>query len=236
MDYTIIKINERAAHQVAKNRDLLDGSGFSFHEIDFIDGNNTEIDPFLMLKEKGFNTESWKPFDNRKSKMLPGEAGVWLSNIAVYEYIVENKIKNFLLIEDDAILAKNFVENFKFFIEELPKDYDFLSLYYFKGHNKETAETDLGLKYIHKSTNQKSGFQCVLVSLLGAKKILRHLKRFGLIYTSDCTIFHFAENGMLNGYSKKRETPRMILHDTKIKSTIGFNNDRKIDNKLYYDD
>lgn len=231
MDYTIISITQRAEKNIDYNKKILDSQGYVFHDIIFFNGKSPESEPFKELKDRGFNVNSWSPFDNRKTPMMKSEAGAWISNINIYEYIVNNKIKNFLILEDDVILHEEFVSRLDLFTAELPKDYDFLSLFYFKSQNKFSEDVDLKLNYIQKSDNQKAGYQVTLVSYLGAKKILKLLSQKGLIYTNDCTIFFFAKNKMLNGFSKKRDSPRMAYHDTTIQSEIDPTNNRNLNLK-----
>jgi GR25 family glycosyltransferase involved in LPS biosynthesis len=234
MDYTIISVNNRAIKNINKNKEYLQSSGFVFNEIDFVDGNNPNIDPFQELKNKNIDTSCWSPSDNRKLSMMPGEDGVWLSNIMIYEYVVKNKIKNFMFLEDDVVLHNNFNKNFYLFFNDLPKDYDFLSLFYFDGHNEDNELSEIGSSYIKKAINQKAGFQCMVVSLSGATKMLRHLKRYGTVYTNDCTVYYFGEQGMLNNYSKKKQTPRMVYHDTSVKSNVDPENKRNLDKTKHF--
>ena len=231
MDYTIISVSDRAIENIANNKKILDEKNFNFHQLVFFNGNSEDSDPFEELKSMGYNTSSWSPVDGRKSPMLKTEAATWISNIRIYEYIVKNKIKNFLILEDDILLHPDFVERLDLFVKELPKDYDFLSLFYMKAHNKKSKEVDLGLQYIQKSDNQKAGYQATLFSYVGAKKMLRLLQKRGLVYTNDCTLFFFAQNKMLNGYSKTRNSPRMLSHDISLKSEIDPENYRKLNLK-----
>jgi GR25 family glycosyltransferase involved in LPS biosynthesis len=222
--YCIVSVDNRSINNIAHNKNIL--KDFQYvNNIDFIDGRN--IDAFKILKEYGISIDSWNPTDKRIiQEMLNTEAATWVSNINIYKYIVLNNIDELLLIEDDVILDKNFVQNFKKTYKELKKNYDFLSFFYFENQNKEDDSNNLKLKYIQKSYNQKSGFLCMLFSNAGAKKILKYLEDNGIFYTNDCQVFKLSELGILNGYSIKPNTLSFVYQDQGTQSIIDPNNVR----------
>lgn len=230
MKYTIIHIDDRAKNNILKIKNIL--SNFQYiDDIVFCDGNKDG--PWHVLNNKGIMQDVWRPYDGRQFPPLPGELGVWVSNINIFEYVVKNKIDHILVLEDDAIIEKNFADLFNTYVKDLPLDFDFFALSYFLDQNSLTAETDIGSKNVHKSTNQYSNGVGMLYSLQGAKKILKLLQRTGLEYTSDCYIFHHAQTGMLNGYSLIKTNTPLVLHiESKIKSLIDPDNVRQTDNNL----
>jgi len=230
LKYTIIHVNDRAKTNMAKIKNIL--SSFQYvDDIKFCDGNKDG--PWHIINNKGISQDAWSPYDGRTFPPLPGELGVWVSNINIFEYIVKNKIDQMLVLEDDAIIVDSFVDFFNTYTKDLPSDFDFFALSYFPDQNNFTTETDIGSKNIHKSKNQYSNGVAMLYSLQGAKKILKLLQRTGLEYTSDCYIFYNAQKNMLNGYSLIKTDKPLVMHiESKIKSLIDPDNIRQTNNNL----
>jgi GR25 family glycosyltransferase involved in LPS biosynthesis len=221
MKYTIIKINSRCAENIKTIKDML--SDFTYiNDIEFCDGKKT--DASKIIKNMGIKI-NWAPYDGRTTDPLPSEFGVWVSNIRTYKYIIKNRIDRMLVLEDDAILSNNFSNMLRTILNNTPKNFDFISLFSFKGHNKEDENTNIGNAYIHKSLNQYSAFQGMVFSLSGAVKILRLLKTEGIEYTNDCQIFRKSLEGKLEGYSLKNEH-KIIEHDISVLSNIECGNHR----------
>jgi GR25 family glycosyltransferase involved in LPS biosynthesis len=215
MKYTIIQINDRVSENVKKNKIKL--SIFDYvGEIKFCDAS--KVDSKKIIEGMGFSI-NWNPFDGRTLPPLSGELGIWVSNIEVFKYIVKNNISKMLVIEDDAILKENFVEELSLIMQEVPKNFDFVSLYSNPNQNKEDETTSLSLKYLHKSINQYAGNVAMIYSFNGAKKILRLLKKEGIEYTVDCQIFRKSLEKKLDGYSLKKEY-NIAFHDFHVASTI----------------
>jgi GR25 family glycosyltransferase involved in LPS biosynthesis len=128
------------------------------------------------------------------------------------------------------LLEKDAEKNILFALNDLPKSWDFLSLYYFEGHNEHSSETDVGSKIIHKSIKQPAGAQAIVYSKSGAKKILQLIKRKGIEYTSDCFIFEQSRLGFVNGYSIIPGVKKYLKHNYKnVKSLIDPDNLRLVE-------
>lgn len=223
MKYTIIHINDRSKENMERTKSVL--SSFEYiSDIDFCDGR--KVDARKIIENIGISI-NWSPYDGRTTDPLPGEFGVWLSNINVYKYIVKNRIPEMLILEDDAILKENFVNIFLEVLKEAPKSYDFISLYNFEYQNQENHRTDIGNKYLHRSINQYSAFQGMIFTYSGAKKILRLLKKEGIEYTNDCQIFRKSLEEKLNGYCLK-SLYQIIEHDLNVFSNIEQGNHRYV--------
>lgn len=222
MKYTVVKVDNRSKINIEKNINIL--KEFEYVEnIKFIDGRKE--DAFKILKDYNISIDGWNPTDKRLVyNMLNTEAATWVSNINIYKYIISNNLKELLVIEDDVILDKDFIKNLKKVCKELSPKYDFISLFYFENQNNEDEISTLKIKYIQKSYNQKSGFQCMMFSNSGAKKILKYLEDNGIFYTNDCQVFEMAKIGLLNGYSIRPNILNFCYNDTNIKSIIDPNN------------
>ena len=223
MKYSIMKINDRAKVNINRNKEIL--KNFDYVDINYFDGNTHS--GWDMINQRGIPLNKWNPYDGRTFDPLPGEYGVWASTILFFEHMVENNINIMMLLEDDIVLSDTFIEVFNKCINDLPKDFDFLSLYSNNIHNWVDDQTEIGSSNIHKSFNQFSAGLGTVYSLSGVKKILKVLKRKGIEYTSDCFIFKQSQLGVINGYSIKRENVKLISHDSKnVKSLIDPNNIR----------
>jgi GR25 family glycosyltransferase involved in LPS biosynthesis len=226
MKYTIIHVNNRATKNIQYNSNIL--KDFELLE-DVVFFNAIENNPYKELEKININYSTWKPYDGRSLDPLPGELGIWLSNINIWNNMINNNIEQLLVLEDDIILNYNFVENLKLFMEDLPKDFDFLSLYYFDEQNNVDSSTDVGSNYIHRSYNQYSAGQGTVYSLSGAKKIINLVKKLGIQYTSDCFMFNHCKEKFLNGYSIKAQNNFLLEHDNKnINSFIDSSDVRQV--------
>jgi GR25 family glycosyltransferase involved in LPS biosynthesis len=218
--YTIVRINDRAKNQIVHNKNILKNLQY-VNDIVFCNGNKENAKE--IVSAMGIDPNTWSPYeenDNRPT-YLPGEIGIWVSCINIFIYMIDHGIDKMLVLEDDCLLDESFQEVFNSSIKELPKGWDFLSLYYPENQNLITLQSDIGLKNIHKSVNQMAGIVAMLYSLSGAKKILRLVKEKGIEYTVDCFIYRQAELGLLNGYSLKPKCDTIVKHaDTKTGSTI----------------
>lgn len=228
MKYTIMHVNDRAKQNMDHNKVILKNLEY-VDDISFFNGN--EGNAWDILNHINIKTKDvWNPYDGRSSEPLPGEYGVWLSTLNIFQYIVDNSIDVLLVLEDDITLAKDATEKLKLFMSELPEGWDFLSLYHFVGHNQFDESTDIGLKKIHKSINQPSAAQAMVYSNSGAKKLLKLMNRKGMEYTSDCFIFEQSRVGAVNGYSIRPEQNNFLVHEyLNIPSLIDPTNTRMVE-------
>lgn len=221
-------INDRAKDNIIRNKIIL--KDFDYTDIEYFDGNSNNGHD--VLKSMGIKTEAWEPYDGRSFSPLPGEYGLFVSFLKLLEVVSNSEGNDFLLVEDDVVLDKDFVKYFNLFLNDLPEDYDFLSFGYSDGQNELSENTKINSKYIHKSYNQFSGHMVMLFSKKGAKKILKIFKRVGMEYNSDCMTYRYSLLGSLNGYSVIPSEKRIVMHPNVVKSTIDPENKRNTDNKI----
>jgi len=220
MKYTILHVNDRAKDLIAQNKEVLK----NFKYIDSISFFNGNIDnPWDELAFRGIDVSSWKPYDGRKSGPLPGELGIWISYLNIFEYIVKTNTEHLLVVEDDVKIKRGVVPNLYSLMKELPEGWDFLSLHYNDEQNKLTSESNIGSNKIHKSINQPSSTVAIIYSNSFAIKFLKIVVEKGIEYTIDCFLHNQAKLGLLNGYSVIPSSSKIIFHlgDNKtIKSVI----------------
>jgi len=231
--YTIIKVNDRAQGIYEYNQTILSAASFiAVDDFNFIDGRI--LDAVKLLQDKKISLEGWSPWDKRLHyDIMSTEAAIWLNNIAIYQYIVDNDIDHFLVMEDDIKLSDNFEFSFKRILKEIPKGYDFVSLidtHIEEPHtqNKVDSNTKInGKSLIHRSYNQYSDFHCILISKKGAKKILDFVYQKGIYYTIDCQIFDMSRRGILKGYSIRPDSRFIIAEPIDLGSIIDPDNKRE---------
>lgn len=227
MKYAIIYVNDRARENIDYNKSILKNHDY-VSDIEFFNGNVGNA--WDVINHRQIRTDTWSPYDGRSFPPLPGEYGIWLSTINVWDYVINNDLDSILVMEDDVRLIKSAADNLKIFLNELPAGWDFLSLYYFEGHNGFDETTDIGAKYIHKSTNQPAAGQAIVYSRSGAAKLRKLVQRKGIEYTSDCFIFEQARIGAVNGYSIIPNKKSFLIHEYKIvKSLIDPDNIRMVE-------
>lgn len=227
MKYAIIHVNNRSIENIEHNKRILSDLKY-IDDIEYFNGNLGN--PWDVINHIGVRQDVWSPYDGRSFPPLPGELGIWISTINIWKYIIDNKIDRLLVLEDDIRLQDDFMKKFIKAAEELPENFDFLSLYYFEDQNAATEGTDCGLEYIHKSNNQFSAGQAIFYSLFGAKKLLKLIHRKGIEYTTDCFIFKQSHLGLVNGFSIKQENTFFLKHDYhRVKSLIDPDNLRKVE-------
>lgn len=227
MKYTIIHVNDRAIDNINNNKNIL--SIFEYvNDIEFFNGN--EGNAWDVLNHKQIKQDVWSPYDGRTMSPLPGELGIWVSTINIWEYIVKNKIDKMLVLEDDVVLQDDFILNLHSFMADLPDTFDFLSLYYFNEQNEAAPELSIGSEKIQKSHKQYSAGQATIYTYSGAKKLLKCVARKGIEYTTDCFIFRQSLEGLVDGYSILTKNDTFLQHDHKnIKSLIDPENSRNTD-------
>jgi len=155
----------------------------------------------------------------RKSRrnLSHGSIGCAISHIKLWEYISKQSNDNiFVIFEDDIILVENFKSHFYELTKKLPSDFDII----FLGSNS-TRGRDLSYfidKKIFKSYNPRRGLYAYLVNPNSAKKLVKLIKPFDLLYGGlDTKIGKLTRRGLLNVY---HFFPSIVEVDTDITSNI----------------
>lgn len=226
MKYTIMHVNDRAFGHMEHTKRLLSAYDY-LSDIVFFDGNRDNGRAELI--NRGLRLNSWNPYDGRTSDPLPGEYGVWVSTLNLFEYIVKNNIDKILVLEDDITLKDNFAKTLESCLQEIPTGWDFLSLHHFQGQNYILESSDIGSKFIHKSVNQPAAAQAMVYSFSGARKLLSLMKRKGMEYTNDCFIYEQSRVGAVNGYSLNPNIGPVLQHEhAEVRSSIDPNGLRSV--------
>jgi GR25 family glycosyltransferase involved in LPS biosynthesis len=217
--YVLIKINDKRLKTQKKIESDLDS--FQRHFVECIDGHNEEA--VVRFFKNNINIKERRP-------TRAGFLGHWLTFLNILNYIIDNKIENLLVLEDDAILSQTFIEDLEMYMSHLPEDYDFFMIYdsepnknnYMFSKNdlkmrvpqrfkidkdpqKIHSDWDIGSNYIVR-TYQKFGSVGQVFSNAGAKKIINLVEKNGLgtsrweVSPFDMTIYKYSFKGLINGY------------------------------------
>ena len=202
-DYMLVKISNKRSRVQTSIRDQL--SSFNEHTTDFVNG---------------FNLDEIKDFFNKNKEVTEirriraGVVGHWMTSYNIYKYLVTNNIEQLLILEDDAILSKTFVEDLEKCIKELPDNFEFFTAYQnvYTMYNCTLPKLKVMSKmpiryqpkpekdYIHSDwdvhsnlvvrTYQKQGTVAYIITKSGAEKMIDHIIKngFGKSRTYSTTI------------------------------------------------
>lgn len=161
-----------------------------------------------------------------------GVVGVWASNYTAYKNFLKTDKDLLFLFEDDVILSANFMSVVRFYMSELPLDWDFFSPFVPDDSLFAYSEQEhhFGASNICKSYQQWSCASYV-VSRSGAKKAIKNIESMGITAPVDWYIFNFrmkAEKDQMrfNTYTVKPNTykPTKLLLTAASQSQIHWGN------------
>ena len=218
-EYVLIKINDKRLRTQEKIQSDL--SLFNRHFVECVDGKDTE-------SVKRFFKNNTNIKETRPTRT--GYLGHWLTFLNILKYIIDNNIDNLLVLEDDAILSKTFIDDLEMYMSHIPEDYDFFMIYDSEPNknNYMFSQYDLKMripqrfkidkdpKQIHSDWNigsdyivrtyQRFGSVGQVFSNSGAKKIIKLTEENGLgtsrweVSPFDMTIYKYSFKRILNGY------------------------------------
>jgi GR25 family glycosyltransferase involved in LPS biosynthesis len=174
-------------------------------------------DEKIKFDPAGWNGRGWRI----------GEFAIWASNFTAWKNFYKTDHDMLMLIEDDIVLSKNFNDKLIDYIDELPSDWDFFTVYYPPTGNdrydKERESLDVGQENICR-VYQSWSCLCYIVSKQGAKKLLQQVKN-NVNGPIDHWLFY---NKNLNGYAIKLDKDN-ICNIHKMESTVQFSEFRNME-------
>jgi len=214
MKYIVISVDDSRADYRNKIK-----SKTELPEQEFLatDARLSTFDISYALRTRGLKIADWED-------IKIGEIGCWLSHFDGWRLVVE-KDEPMVIFEDDVILAESFSHNLSDFLEEVPEDYDFVSLsvppdqfpdylwivrYSVKGEpdiigkvfDGKDSQFNYGAVRMAKAY-QTWGLGAVLYSPRGARKLISLAREHGLYTPVDCFLFNQAHLGAVTGYAPK---------------------------------
>lgn len=187
-----------------------------------------KVDQFLADNPK-FKVNTVEDYAQPGETFPPsaGVIGVWASNYTAYKAFLESDKELLFLFEDDIILSANFQTIVPFYLQELPKDWDFFSLFVPDDSLfAYTQEHDINQPNVCKSYQQWS-CASYLVSRSGAEKAIKNIESRGITAPIDWYIFNFrmkaeVDQMRFNTYTLKPKAYRPVkfLLDAAVSSQI----------------
>jgi FkbM family methyltransferase len=204
--YTIVSINDNRIENKNNIREVLKDK--KELDIEFLNATDvSKLDNFLATN-KDFHI-TWDSF-----KL--GEIGCFGSHYTAWQNLLKSKDEYLLILEDDAFLEENFITIVSKLFNQVPKDFDFFSIYVDENQSDRykksmSVSDDIALAYQDWST---LGY---IVSKSGAKKALNYVKKHGMNEPVDWFLFRNNENKKFKIYTPK---PKVNL-GLSIKDTNG---------------
>jgi hypothetical protein len=200
LDYTIIKINDRAVKTLELLHQTVNGN---YHNIKFIDYNVVDINNFFS--SRNINIHYIGDLFGLSKYFKNGELACAASHIVAMEYLLDNDLEQLMVFEDDIILEDKFKNILPICLKDLPDNYDFMADSSYMPNYQEISTVediiDIGSKFICKAYLQNSHTGFMLYSKSGAKNILNLYRKYGFICPIDTFLFWLNRRGDLKGYT-----------------------------------
>lgn len=218
-DHDRNKLVENVHSNLLKDIKILDTDTIKISSYDeYINFRNKY--PDFNIDINGYN------LDNKQGWRY-GEVGIWASNWLAWKNFIESEYDYLILMEDDIVLYKNFLDNIKKHIAELPDQFDAFHAFC---PESEDYKYSVGLDI---SENICLSYQdwscaCYIINKSGAKKMIELASR-GISLPLDW--FMFRQKHFLNIYTVKPAIEE-ICTIIDIQSTFQTKEDRKILNGI----
>lgn len=193
-----------------------------------------DLDIPLELNKRGLWIVPGKSFTR-------GEIGVWLSVFDCWVWCAEHN-EELITFEDDAIIKEFFTQKFVEFYRELPRDFDFMTLWIphdqmvdyqydlvydevgyptIVGPNRNIALSlfNFGSYCLARAYNGY-GNVAVLYSPKGAQRFIERARATGIFEPVDCYLYLQAHAGYCNGYGPKPFYSQLVDYDWRTQTTI----------------
>jgi GR25 family glycosyltransferase involved in LPS biosynthesis len=203
LNYTVIKINDRAEDSLKVLHQQLKDDFIYHKDLKFIDGENDDVYKFFSSRNIKIN---WcADLFGHEKKTSPSELACAASHILSMEYLLNNDIDELVVFEDDVILQENAVNILSNCINYFPKDFDFMADTTYEPDYEEISTEQNSIivdsRYICKSFLQNSHTGFMLYTKQGAQNILNLYKEYGVICAIDTFLFWMSRRGDLKGYT-----------------------------------
>lgn len=162
-----------------------------------------------------------------------GEIGVWLSVFDCWQWAIDND-EEILVFEDDAIIAGNLEVQLGLLMEEVPRDYDYVSLWVppnqIQDYNYVVVFNDEGLPTINGTLDNNLSFfdfgaervaevyqgygnVATVFSPKGARFFIDRAREVGIYTPIDCLLAQAAHAGRCKGYAPKPRYATLVSYD-----------------------
>ena len=129
-----------------------------------------------------------------------GEIGCFISHYIAWNYLLNSELDELLIFEDDVFIDETFVKKYQLAINNVPEDYDVLSIFVDSNQHDRFKESDKINYYISKGYQDWSTL-CYIISKQGAEKLCKYVEEIGMDHPADWFIFRKGHAGIFNVYT-----------------------------------
>jgi len=131
------------------------------------------------FKRAGLDVERWSAVDGMvrfPGTKNPGSLGCYATHLEIWEALLKSADEQWLVFEDDVILADDFANKLEFYYSQIPWDWEYL----FVGHNGHHGHKFLDNPYIiinepKRTPPENAGTWAYMIRRKGAEKMLDEL-------------------------------------------------------------
>jgi GR25 family glycosyltransferase involved in LPS biosynthesis len=208
INYHIIHIDDVRKSNRDRVDEVLMSNKLDIHCLDA----RTEENKLIFFEENPGFKLSWNGFKN-------GEIGNFGSHYLAWKFLVESNLENILIFEDDILIENNFIEKYNIAIDNVPSDYDVLSIFVHPNQYDRFDKTQEISYYIAKGYQDWSTL-CYVVSKNGAKKLIKYIEDHGIGRATDWFIFRGGHEGAFNVYTLPPHFISPVSIDTRYESQV----------------
>ncbi len=162
----------RSPERLAHVRAGLDAQEVAFERLDAIDGKTLSDDTINTFYDQAQNTQK------HHKVLAKGEIACYLSHRKAWQHIVDNQLPYALVLEDDVNITGD-VRKALDAINTLPAEWDLIKLAGYKDYTRKTiAAVPVQSFELVVQAKTMSGCAAQVISLQGAKKLLKSTQRF----------------------------------------------------------
>ena len=200
-EYVIYQGDQSRAEYAAKLRVRL--HGWSERRVPSFNPDNLE---------EGAKRFPYRVIPNNGFPPLPGHLGIWYSVLSA----LENLERPFVAFDDDVRLSPKFMASFQMFLDDLPEDADFLSLYKAPIWIESMAHP-VG-RYLS-TVYTPYGGPAIYWTPKGARQFIDLASHFGINAQYDNQLYGYAWAGEMKGYMLAPKTIP-VVYTRDVPSTI----------------
>lgn len=208
IDYHVIYINDERKENRDQIHKIVNGN---LRNIFSLNANLTEeIDKFYT-NNNSFKI-AWEGF-----KL--GELGNFASHYCAWNYVIDNDLDSLLVFEDDVVMHDDFMEKYNTIVDNLPEDYDVMSVFVDPNQYPRYRPDHRINDYIARGYQDWSTL-CYIVSRQGANKLVQYVNSVGMDHPTDWFIFRKGHKGIFNVYTVLPQFPSPLEIDHSYESQV----------------
>lgn len=161
----------------------------------------------------------YRGFRNFHHELTPGAVGCFLSHLNLCQYIVNNQLKYNLVLEDDSQpLIPDFKDFLKMIFKDVPEDADIVLFHYIIPYSRKKNKVNKNIFSLQQNQFQFWCLDTYLLTLNGAKKILKNFDKIEMQY--DSFLSKLYRQGKINIYFSTHQFVKQVNKSSDIQ-TLG---------------